>query len=154
MTNANQKQLTTQVMTGTCISDAGEYQKINDSVSSIARIASFESIADLLWRKDVVPSTSDFLMHASNTRLWKAFDSRVARRYDAHLDAPEGVTCRDEGEEVLAMHPEYCVGPARIQPSSSKVSPMGRRAWSLSLMRPESKPLYYGFSTSAPTKRQ
>ncbi|MEE2787924.1 MAG: hypothetical protein VX589_11345 [Myxococcota bacterium] len=99
-----------------CISDDGDYQKINESVSSIARIASFEAIADLLWRRNEPPTPTEFVEARVEYTIMEGLDSRVARRYDPHLTKPDGVTCRDEGEEVLLMHPDYCVGPAKIQP--------------------------------------
>ena len=42
-------------------------------------------------------------------------DSRVRRRYDAHIERPmEGIDCR--GQDHGALHPEYCVGPGQILP--------------------------------------
>ena len=101
---------------GTCISDEGAYEVINPSISSIARIASFETIADTLWRREGAPSTDDFTTALTEYTANELLDSRVQRRYDSHYPAPEdGSSCRDPG--VPEMSPDYCVGPASILPT-------------------------------------
>ena len=80
-----------------------------------ARIASFEVIADLLWRSSEAPTAQDFLNARIEYAIDQGLDSRVQRRYDAHVTRPEeGVNCRgaDHGE----LYPDYCVGPGQIMP--------------------------------------
>ncbi len=100
----------------TCVSDAGTYQLAGESApSSIARIASFETIADLLWRGAESPSAQAFLDARIEYSIDQGLDSRVSRRYDARLDRPaEGIDCR--GETHGMDHPDYCVGPGQINP--------------------------------------
>ena len=97
-----------------CISDDGTYHKINDSISSIGRIASFESIADTLWRKATPPTSEDFTNARIEYALEEGLDSRVRRRYDSHVMKPaDGSSCRDATPEVLEAYPDYCVGRHR-----------------------------------------
>jgi hypothetical protein len=99
-----------------CISDDGQWHLAGESApSSQARIDSFEVIAQLLWRGGQPPSADDFLTARIEYAIDQGLDSRVQRRYDAHIMRPaEGVNCRgaDHGE----LYPEYCVGPGRILP--------------------------------------
>ena len=48
-----------------CISDDNAYHQIQPSVSTIARVAAFEVIGDLLWKNNKVPSAGTSLMLAS-----------------------------------------------------------------------------------------
>lgn len=102
-----------------CVSDSGEYTPIEPSISSIARVEAFETIAALLWERSGAPSTTDF----TNARLAYAtdegLDSRVQRREDEHYPPVtnaqgDTLSCRDAG--VPAMAPERCVGPAKLIP--------------------------------------
>ncbi|MBN1769741.1 MAG: hypothetical protein JXB32_00660, partial [Deltaproteobacteria bacterium] len=43
-----------------CISDDNAYHPIEATIGTIARIASFEQIADLLWRSVDAPTPADF----------------------------------------------------------------------------------------------
>ena len=99
-----------------CISDDDQWHLAGESApSSQARIDSFEFIAELLWRGSQPPSAEDFLNARVEYAIDQGLDSRVQRRYDAHIMRPaEGVNCRgaDHGE----LYPEYCVGPGRILP--------------------------------------
>ncbi len=132
-----------------CISDSGTYQRIQATVSSIARIEQFERIAALLFpgstgrilapestdsvdgsekaevsgsvdgnvRPEIVlttPDASDFLTAREIYQTDEGLDSRVVRRYDPHFSVPEDTNCGSEG--TPAAFPEYCVGPARLQP--------------------------------------
>jgi len=99
-----------------CISDDGTWHLSGESPpSSIARVASFETIAGMLWRKEGALTAQDFLNARIEYTIDQGLDSRVTRRYDAHLDRPaEGVNCR--GETHGAMYPDYCVGPGKILP--------------------------------------
>ena len=100
---------------GACISDEGRYEVIDPNISSIARIASFETIADRLWRAAGIPSAEDFIAAREEYSAEDLLDSRVQRRYDPHYAAPEdGSSCRDPG--VPDTYPDYCVGPAQILP--------------------------------------
>lgn len=97
-----------------CISDDGTYHRIQDSISSIARVAAFESIGDILFDATKSASADDFLSARMLYQEAEGLDSRVVRRYDPHFDAPADTDCEAEG--VPAQHPDYCTGPAQIQP--------------------------------------
>ena len=97
-----------------CISDEGRYELAGESTpSSAARTAAYEQIAELLWRQQR-PSPEDFIRAELIYAEAEGLQSRVARRYDSHLDKPEGADCslEDAGERW----PAYCVGPAQIDP--------------------------------------
>lgn len=101
-----------------CVSDGGTYERFEPSISSAGRVAGFEEIADLLWRKTQAPSGADFLAAREIYAAGEGLDSRVQRREDEHYPAvvEDGQTlrCRDEG--VPAKDPNRCVGPAQIRP--------------------------------------
>ena len=102
-----------------CISDDNTYHQIQDSISTIGRVAGFEEVADLLWR-DGAPSVDDFIAARDIYATGEGLDSRVQRREDEHYppvtdpDTGETLRCRDEG--VPEMDPLRCVGPAQILP--------------------------------------
>lgn len=99
-----------------CISDDNAYHPIEATIGTIARIASFEQIADLLWRNPDPPSPEDFLAARVLYVDTNGLDSRVQRREDLHyaaVPAAEG-TCTDAG--VPERYPDRCVGPGRILP--------------------------------------
>jgi hypothetical protein len=96
-----------------CVSDANVYTPINPSVSSVARVAAFEQMADLLWRGDRVPSAQDFIDARVLYAQDQGLDSRVQRREDVHYAAAP-MACSAAG--VPAQHPDRCVGPARLLP--------------------------------------
>lgn len=98
----------------TCISDDGTYHKIEDSVSSIARVAAYDSIAAMLWRNGATPTYTDFFNARVLFEEEQGLGSRVARRYDVHYEKPASGSCDEEG--VAAANPDYCVGPATLQP--------------------------------------
>jgi hypothetical protein len=105
-------------MWGACISDNGEWNRFQETISTAGRLAAFEQIADLLWRGDA-PSGEDFLSARELYAVDQGLDSRVTRREDEHLppvsDGMGGtLSCRDEG--VPAMDPARCVGPAQMAP--------------------------------------
>ncbi len=93
-----------------CISDDGMYNRVQESISSIQRVAAFEEIVTLLQD----PTAENYLMARMKYQEEEGLDSRVARRYDPRVDAPDGTDCTQDG--VPEMHPEYCVGPAILQP--------------------------------------
>jgi hypothetical protein len=99
-----------------CVSDDGEYHRIEASISSIARVTQFEQMADLLWRRVTEPTADDFLAARVIYAQEDGLDSRVQRREDLHfpeLPAGEGA-CTDPG--VPERFPERCVGPGRMLP--------------------------------------
>lgn len=97
-----------------CVSDLGEYSRIQDSISSIARVGAFEMIAPLLFDPTMDPSPDDFNDARDLYQEEEGLDSRVVRRYDVHYDVPAGTDCTLDG--VPDSFPDYCVGPAMIQP--------------------------------------
>ena len=97
-----------------CISDDGPYVLAGESTpSSAARVAAFEDIAALLWRSQTVT-----LENLVDAELIYGEDggvgSRVTRRYDSHISKPEGADCK--ADNAGTQWPEYCVGPAQIEP--------------------------------------
>jgi len=99
-----------------CISDAGAYTQLELSVSSIQRVAGFDSIAEILWRRDTVASPQDFLQARDIYTLEQGLRTRVMRRFDPHQEAPPGgeLSCGDE--ETYLNYPEYCIGPSTLGP--------------------------------------
>ncbi len=95
-----------------CISDDGTYHRIEDTISTIRRVEAYEDIAALLF--DGTPTSDDFLAARMIYQEDEGLDSRVVRRYDPRFEAPDGTDCTQDG--VPAMFPDYCVGPAQIQP--------------------------------------
>ncbi|MCS6799236.1 MAG: hypothetical protein NZ898_12040 [Myxococcota bacterium] len=97
-----------------CVSDDGEYHPIMASISTIARVMQYDEIDALLFdpTRDAPPDA--FVMARMIYQVSEGLDSRVARRYDPHVPAPEGTVCTTE--ENVRMYPEYCVGPSKLQP--------------------------------------
>ena len=97
-----------------CITDDGDYHRVEPSISSIGRVRAFEEIATLLFDSGQDATPEAFLQARMLYQEDEGLDSRVVRRYDPHF-APEGETdCTAEG--APQREPDYCVGPARIQP--------------------------------------
>ena len=100
-----------------CVSDAmpDRYTQIGASVSTNARIAAFEQIATKLFIAGA-PSNQDFidsrLLYVTDNGL----ESRVSRREDEHYPAAPAA-CNTLMPDVLAMHPDRCVGPFKLQPA-------------------------------------
>lgn len=97
-----------------CISDDGRYHRIEPTISSIARVMALDEIGALLFTPEADPTSDAFLMARGIYQEDEGLDSRVVRRYDPHFEVPEGTDCTMTG--VPAMYPEYCAGPARMQP--------------------------------------
>jgi hypothetical protein len=97
-----------------CISDPGPYVPIDPSISTIARVMAFEQIATLLFDPTRDPSADDFLAARALYQEDEGLDSRLVRRYDPHFVVPEGTDCTMPA--TIAASPDYCVGPARLQP--------------------------------------
>lgn len=97
-----------------CVSDDGQYHRIQPTISSIARVMAFEEMGELLFTPEADPSSDDFLSARVLYQEDEGLDSRVVRRYDPHFEVPDGTDCTMEG--VPDDHPDYCVGPARMQP--------------------------------------
>ena len=99
-----------------CISDSGLYSQLELSVSSVERVAGTDAIADLLWRRDTVPSPDDFLEARDIYTMEQGLRTRVMRRFDPHHEAPPsgGLSCGDES--TYLAYPEYCLGPSTIGP--------------------------------------
>ncbi len=99
-----------------CISDDGTYHPFDPNIGTIARIAAFEEIADLLgFGEDKAPSPQDFIDARVEYSVDQGLESRVSRREDEHYPAA-AKKCQDMTAEELATSPDRCVGPARIQP--------------------------------------
>ena len=101
-------------MWAACISDDGEYHRIQPDISSIARVMAFDEMRSL-FDPTRDPSPDEFLAARLIYQRDQGIDSRVVRRYDPHFTVPDGTDCTLDG--VPAMFPDYCVGPARLGPS-------------------------------------
>ena len=98
-----------------CVSDDGTWHLAGeDHPSSAARVAAYEAIGELLWNNECVPSSEDFVTAQGIYGEDGGVGSRVARRYDAHLDKPADADCK--AEDAAQKWPDYCVGPAKIEP--------------------------------------
>lgn len=97
-----------------CISDDGEYHRVLEDISTIARVAAFETMREQLFDPTRDPSPDDFLAARQLYQEPEGLDSRVVRRYDPHFEVPEGTDCSVDG--VPEEYPDYCVGPAILQP--------------------------------------
>jgi len=99
-----------------CISDMNQYVPFDMNISSLARVAAFEQIRDLL---DIggtrVPSPQDFLDARVIYAQEQGIESRVSRREDEHYP-PAPAACRDLSPEEQQKYPDRCVGPVKIRP--------------------------------------
>ncbi|MDJ0764097.1 MAG: hypothetical protein QNJ97_14035 [Myxococcota bacterium] len=96
-----------------CISDDNAYHQIEANVSSIARVAAYDAIGALLWENMNVQA-DDFIAARMRFEEEQGLGSRVARRWDPHYPSPAEGSCEDPG--VATANPDYCVGPAVLQP--------------------------------------
>lgn len=96
-----------------CISDDNSYHPINPSISTVARVAAFEQVAQLLWESNKKPSTQDFIDARVLYAQDQGLDSRVQRREDIHYPAAPQ-PCSTAG--VPDQYPDRCVGPAKLLP--------------------------------------
>ncbi|MFW5739533.1 MAG: hypothetical protein ACOC1F_04125 [Myxococcota bacterium] len=99
-----------------CISDDNTYHQIQPNISSIARVAGFEEIADqLAFDGSRVPTSEDFIEARLVYLQEEGLESRVVRREDEHYAAaPE--SCRDLTESEQMQYADRCVGSAKIRP--------------------------------------
>ncbi len=97
-----------------CISDDGKYHPVQDTISSLARVAAYEEIKALLFDPSRDPTPQQFTQARMIYQRMEGIDSRLARRYDPHFEVPDGTDCTADG--VPDTYPDYCVGPARLQP--------------------------------------
>ena len=102
-----------------CASDGGRYVAFEATISTIARIDAYETMAPLLWNNSAVPTPEDFLTARELYATDEGLGSRVSRREDEHYppvtdEAGTVLSCRNEG--VPALDPDRCVGPAQMVP--------------------------------------
>jgi hypothetical protein len=99
-----------------CISDKNEYVPFSMNISSLARVAAFEQIRELL---DIggtgIPTPQDFLDARVIYSQEQGIESRVSRREDEHYP-PAPAACRDLPPEEQQKYPDRCVGPVKIRP--------------------------------------
>lgn len=99
-----------------CISDMNEYVQFDMNISSLARVAAFEQIRELLdFGGPRVPTPQDFLDARVIYTQEQGLESRVSRREDEHYP-PAPAACRDMPPEEQQMYPDRCVGPVKIRP--------------------------------------
>lgn len=96
--------------------DTGQYVPFDANISTIARVASFEAIAELLFDPTTDPTSDDFTDARLEYQTPEGLSSRVSRRYDPHFTVPggEGAECTED--VLVEEYPEYCVGPAHLEP--------------------------------------
>lgn len=97
-----------------CISDNNTYNQFQTTISSIARVAAFETITGLLLTSDP-PTTQDFIDAKVAYTQPEGLDSRVSRREDEHYPAASK-KCADMSAAEIQAHQDRCVGQAQIQP--------------------------------------
>jgi hypothetical protein len=99
-----------------CVSDAdpNKYSPVNTSISSIARVAAFESmVARLLTAQP--PAASAFVDAKVDYTQAEGLDSRVSIREDEHYPAA-AKKCQEMTPAEIQQNPDRCVGAARMQP--------------------------------------
>ena len=98
-----------------CISDAmpDRYSQIGASVSTVARIAAFEEIAQRLFIAGA-PSNQAFIDARVQYELAEGLGSRVSRREDEHYPAAP-MACNAAGFDPSAF-PDRCVGTVKLVP--------------------------------------
>lgn len=101
-----------------CVSDGNAYVPINANISTVARIAAFETIANLLWECDKVPSPQDFNEAKVQLTIANGLQSRIDRREDEHyplfVNGMGQTLCTDPAQSMT--QPDRCVGPAKMAP--------------------------------------
>lgn len=97
-----------------CISDDGTYQRVQQDISTIARVEAFDDLRDLLFDPTTSADADAFAQARVLYQQEEGLDSRVVRRYDPHYVVAGDVDCTQPG--IPACLPNYCVGPGRIQP--------------------------------------
>ncbi|MEM1416227.1 MAG: hypothetical protein AAGH15_15070, partial [Myxococcota bacterium] len=108
-----------------CVSDGGDYVRIEETISTVGRVAQFEQIATLLFGRDLEPVAAEFEEALRIYRAEEGLDSRVVRRYDPRFSVPEGTDCTLP--DVPASFPDYCVGPAQLLPILNEAFVAGAR---------------------------
>lgn len=102
----------------TCVAETDTYTPFETSISTAARVAGFETIADKTWR-NAMPTTMDFEQANLTYVEEEGLDSRLSRREDEHYPAVmvdgEAVAC-NSAEDIPENNPDRCVGPAQIRP--------------------------------------
>jgi len=99
-----------------CISDDGRYVPIEPTISTVGRVRAFEDIAALLFDPAADATPAGFSEARRIYQEDEGLDSRVVRRYDPHFAVPTGTDCTMAG--VPEAFPDFCVGPAQLQPSA------------------------------------
>lgn len=100
------------------VSGSATYPRIGTSISSIARVEQYQTIADLLFDPSSDPSTTAFADARVQFATAEGIGSRVGRRFDYHLPPPAlmgtGRFCQSEA--AWRDDPLFCVGPATLNP--------------------------------------
>jgi hypothetical protein len=104
-----------------CVSDEGVYRTFSSGpVGGVARADQYRQIIALLFDPTRDPTSDDFLAARSlyvNTADPNAgIAIRLGRRADFHYESavPAGTDCTAPGAAM--MYPDFCVGPARLEP--------------------------------------
>ncbi|UJR85359.1 hypothetical protein [Sandaracinus amylolyticus] len=97
-----------------CVSDVGTYARIEPTISTIARVEAYDTIFAPSGLLVGDPSASAFTDARTVYETSEGLGSRVIRRTDEHVTAPDPNDCRMGS--VIAAAPEYCVGPTQLAP--------------------------------------
>lgn len=110
-----------------CSSDTGEYRPFSATNPTVARVASFEKILQLLGVADGgLPNAQGFTAARAEYATAEGLDSRVSRREDVHyLGVADGGSCRDA--TAVIRFPDRCAGPAKLQPILNDAFAAGAR---------------------------
>ncbi len=117
-----------------CVTDDGEYHLIDTTPSSIARVAAYEQVMELLRVAD--PGPDDFTAARTIYAMDEGLESRLGRREDLHF-APVPQEDWDPGFDPdkqcsaasnVTKYPDRCAGPARIAPLINEAFAAGQTA--------------------------
>lgn len=97
-----------------CDADPSRYVPFNTSISTIARIAAFESMMKRLLTA-TAPAGSAFVDAKVDFTQAEGLESRVSVREDEHYPAA-AKKCQDMTAAEIQQNPDRCVGPARMMP--------------------------------------
>lgn len=108
-----------------CISDDNTYHRLYNSISTIGRVAAFDSIAGALWRPAKVPTVEDFTQARLRYTESEGLGSRVERREDIHY--PAAPAACNSSAAISTEFPDRCVGPAKLRPIVNEAFASGMR---------------------------
>ncbi len=104
-----------------CISDDGAYHPYSTgTIAGVTRADQYRQIIATLFDATRDPSVADFLaarmLYVNTADPNAGIAIRIGRRADLHYEAsvPAATDCTAPG--IAAMYPDYCAGPAKLEP--------------------------------------